>query len=144
MNDRAESLSQCISHLHCIVLPDLDEAGGVFWAPVRPLVKLSSDDLARCGQYTWHMVNPYKLIIHTKAPSIIIPHYTKAPSIIIPHYLSQALSAEGMVMPKALVDEKMKDQVARHPIGSGPYRFVEQVTGSHIKFEAVPNHQCSS
>jgi peptide/nickel transport system substrate-binding protein len=75
------------------------------------------------------VVNPTKLIIHTNAPSLIIPHY-----------LSRALSTEGMVMPKALADEKMKDQVARHPIGSGPYRFVEQVTGSHIKLEAVPNH----
>jgi peptide/nickel transport system substrate-binding protein len=75
------------------------------------------------------VVNPHKLMIHTKAPSIIIPHY-----------LSRALSTEGVIMPKALADEKMKDQVARHPIGSGPYRFVEQVTGSHIKLEAVDNH----
>jgi peptide/nickel transport system substrate-binding protein len=75
------------------------------------------------------VVNPHTLIIHTKAPSIIIPHY-----------LSRALSTEGVIMPKALADEKMKDQVARHPIGSGPYRFVEQVTGSHIKLEAVHNH----
>jgi peptide/nickel transport system substrate-binding protein len=75
------------------------------------------------------VVEPHKLIIRTKAPSLIIPHY-----------LSRALSTEGVVMPKALADERMKEQVARHPIGSGPYRFVEQVTGSHIKLEAVPNH----
>jgi peptide/nickel transport system substrate-binding protein len=37
------------------------------------------------------VVNPHKLIIHTKAPSLIIPHY-----------LSRALSTEGVVMPKAL------------------------------------------
>jgi peptide/nickel transport system substrate-binding protein len=75
------------------------------------------------------IANPHKLIIHTKSPSLIIPHY-----------LSRALSTEGVVMPKALAGENMKDQVARHPIGSGPYRFVEQVTGSHITLEAVPNH----
>lgn len=75
------------------------------------------------------IVNPHKLIIHTKSPSLIIPSY-----------LSRGLSTEGVIMPKALADEKMKDQVARHPIGSGPYRFVEQVTGSHIKLEAVANH----
>jgi peptide/nickel transport system substrate-binding protein len=75
------------------------------------------------------IVNPHKLIIHTKSPSIIIPPY-----------LSRGLSTEGVIMPKALADEKMKDQVARHPVGSGPYRFVEQVTGSHIKLEAVDKH----
>lgn len=75
------------------------------------------------------VAGPYKLIIRTTAPSIMVPHY-----------LSRALSTEGVVMPRALADETQKEQVARNPVGSGPYRFVEQVPGSHIKLEAVPHH----
>ena len=65
---------------------------------------------------------------------------TKEPTLIIPTYLSRSLSTEGMVLPKKYIEQVGDDFFARKPVGSGPYKFVEQVTGSHIKLAAVDNH----
>jgi peptide/nickel transport system substrate-binding protein len=77
--------------------------------------------------------------IETPAPDRVVI-VTKEPTLIIPTYLSRALSTEGMVLPKKYIEANGDDAFARKPVGSGPYRFVEQVTGSHIKLAAVDNH----
>ncbi len=70
--------------------------------------------------------------IETPAPDRVVI-VTKEPTLIIPTYLSRALSTEGMVLPKKYIEAAGDDGFARKPVGSGPYRFVEQVTGSHIR-----------
>jgi peptide/nickel transport system substrate-binding protein len=45
-----------------------------------------------------------------------------------------------MILPKKYIESVGDDVFARKPVGSGPYKFVEQVTGSHIKLEAMPTH----
>jgi peptide/nickel transport system substrate-binding protein len=77
--------------------------------------------------------------IETPAPDRIVI-VTKDPTLIIPTYLSRSLSTEGMVLPKKYIEANGDDVFARKPVGTGPYKFVEQVTGSHIKLAAVDNH----
>jgi peptide/nickel transport system substrate-binding protein len=77
--------------------------------------------------------------IETPAPDRVVI-VTKEPTLIIPTYLSRSLSTEGMVLPKKYLEANGDDVFARKPVGTGPYKFVEQVTGSHIKMTAVDNH----
>ena len=77
--------------------------------------------------------------IETPAPDRVVI-VTKEPTLIIPTYLSRSLSTEGMVLPKKYIEANGDDAFARKPVGSGPFKFVEQVTGSHIKMTAVDNH----
>ena len=77
--------------------------------------------------------------IETPAPDRVVI-VTKAPTLIIPTYLSRSLSTEGMVLPKKYIEANGDDGFARKPVGTGPYKFVEQVVGSHIKLTAVDTH----
>jgi peptide/nickel transport system substrate-binding protein len=77
--------------------------------------------------------------IETPAPDRVVI-VTKEPTLIIPTYLSRSLSTEGMVLPKKYIETNGDDVFARKPVGTGPFKFVEQVVGSHIKMTAVDNH----
>ena len=77
--------------------------------------------------------------IETPAPDRVVI-VTKEATLIIPTYLSRSLSTEGMVLPKKYIEANGDDVFARKPVGTGPYKFVEQVVGSHIKMTAVDNH----
>jgi peptide/nickel transport system substrate-binding protein len=77
--------------------------------------------------------------METPAPDRLVIT-TKEPTLIIATYLSRALSSEGMIVPKKYIEANGDDAFARKPVGSGPYKFVEHVSGSHIKLAAFDNH----
>jgi peptide/nickel transport system substrate-binding protein len=77
--------------------------------------------------------------IETPAPDRVVI-VTKESTLIIPTYLSRSLSTEGIVLPKKYIEANGDEVFARKPVGTGPYKFVEQVVGSHIKMTAVDNH----
>lgn len=77
--------------------------------------------------------------IETPAPDKVVL-VTKTPTLIIASYLSRALSTEGMVLPKKYLETKGDDGFLSHPVGSGPYKFVQRTAGSFLKLEAVDKH----
>ena len=77
--------------------------------------------------------------VETPAPDRVVI-VCKEPTVILAPYLSRVLSTEGMVLPKKYIEANGDDVFARKPIGSGPYKFVEQVSGDHIKLAAVDHH----
>lgn len=62
---------------------------------------------------------------------------TVSPQIGLPAALSRAVATEGAIMPKAYIEKVGEEEFRKHPIGSGPWKFVRSVPGDRIEFEAV-------
>jgi ABC-type transport system substrate-binding protein len=76
--------------------------------------------------------------IETPAPDRGDRH--QGPTLIVPNYLSRALSHRRHGAAEEIHRGRSGRRVRAQAVGSGPYKFVEQVTGSHIKLAAVDNH----
>lgn len=74
-------------------------------------------------------VAPNKVVVHLKKPW---------PNIL--YALSDAVGAEGMVQPKAYIEEKGDDYFRSHPVGSGPYKLYEWKEGVYVKLVAQDSH----
>src|SRR6185436_6287297 len=72
------------------------------------------------------VVDDLTVKVHTKG---VIPHF--APS------LSRAVFMEGSVMPKKYIETVGAKGFREKPIGSGPWKFVKNVPGDRIEYEAV-------
>ncbi|MBI4638107.1 MAG: ABC transporter substrate-binding protein, partial [Candidatus Rokubacteria bacterium] len=72
------------------------------------------------------IVDPYTVRVHTKKPW---PTFTVVMTFV----------QGGMYPPKEYRD-KDSGQISRHPIGTGPYKFVRWAKDEEIVFEANPSH----
>ncbi len=73
--------------------------------------------------------DPYTVVIHCKQPAIFLINI-----------FSNMEGTGGMILPKDYYEKVGKDQFAKRPIGSGPYKFHSNMTGSFIKLEATERH----
>lgn len=62
---------------------------------------------------------------------------TNTPQIGLPPTLSRAVAPEGAVMPKAYIEKVGEEEFRRKPIGSGPWKFLKNVKGDRMEFEAI-------
>jgi peptide/nickel transport system substrate-binding protein len=49
-------------------------------------------------------------------------------------------STDGFIIPKDYYEKVGQDQFMKRPVGTGPYKWHSQVTGSFIKLEATDRH----
>jgi len=75
------------------------------------------------------IVPPNKVVVHMKKPWPIM-HYLLGP-------LGQG---GGVILPKKYIEEKGTRYFETNPIGTGPYRFLEQKEADYIKFVAQDHH----
>jgi peptide/nickel transport system substrate-binding protein len=75
------------------------------------------------------VAEPYRVVYHLKKWD---PFFY--------HMVSSFKASEGMILPKKYIEKHGGKYFAEHPVGSGPYRLVENAIGSYMKGEAVENH----
>lgn len=62
---------------------------------------------------------------------------TNGAQLGLPASLSRAVAPEGSIMPKAYIEKVGAEEFRNKPIGSGPWKFIRNVPGDRIEFEAV-------
>ena len=67
--------------------------------------------------------------------------YFDAPFVTFGHRVTQGLYASvAYIQPQQYTTAVGEAGVERHPVGTGPWRFVEHVRGQRIVYEAIANH----
>lgn len=84
------------------------------------------------------LFKPYQDRVEIVPPNKIVV-YLKKPWPIMPYYLSPSGQGGGTILPKKYIAEK-GDDFENHPIGTGPYKFLEKKEGDYIKYEAQDHH----
>ncbi len=75
------------------------------------------------------IVNPYQIKLHMKVPDWTLAVKTLTDQL---PYLP--------IASKKYVEKVGREVAGKHPIGSGPYKFIEHKRGDYIKLEALDNH----
>jgi peptide/nickel transport system substrate-binding protein len=77
--------------------------------------------------------------VETAPPNKVIVHLKK-PWANFLCFNSPRCSGGDSVLPKKYIEEKGFEYFQRHPIGSGPYKFIEWKENNYIKLEAHESH----
>ena len=75
------------------------------------------------------IVSPYEIVIETSKPAAYLNWD-----------LSDIQGVEGLVQPKNYTETVGIEEFANDPVGSGPYKWVEQRKGDFMEFEAMDEH----
>jgi peptide/nickel transport system substrate-binding protein len=96
---------------------------------MHPEASSSNSPVIRQAVKNIEVKDPYTVIVHCKRSTLFLENL-----------LSNMESVDGMVLPKDYFEKVGKDEFAKHPIGSGPYKWHSQAVGSFIKLEATDKH----
>ena len=75
------------------------------------------------------IVQPNKIVVHLKLPWIFMPYM-----------VSPMAEGQCVILPKKYIESKGIPYFENHPIGTGPYKFMEKREGDFIKFVAQDSH----
>ena len=104
-------------------------------------VKFTFTSMAREGSA--NSLSPeFRLIksMEVESPSTIAVRFEK-PFVTFGNRVNHGLFASvAYIQPKKFIETSGEDGAERHPIGTGPWKFVEHVRGDRIVYEAVENH----
>jgi peptide/nickel transport system substrate-binding protein len=102
-------------------------------------VKFSIEQNMLPDAIEYYFIKEYVKNIDVPGPYTVVIN-CKNPCVYMAFFLSNIMGSGGMVIPKEYYERLGKDQFAKRPIGSGPYKWHSQVVGSSIKLEATEKH----
>jgi len=104
-------------------------------------VKFTFTQIAREGSAS-SLAPEFRLIknMEVEDPHTITVRFDK-PSVVFGNKVNQGLFASmAFIHSKRYIESVKEEGAERHPIATGPFRFVEHVRGDRIVYEAVENH----
>src|SRR6266850_7378850 len=104
-------------------------------------VKYTFTSLAREGSAN-SLAPEFRLIksMEVEGPHAITIRFEK-PFVTFGNRVTQGLFASvAYIQPKKYLESAGDQGAERHPVGTGPWKFVEHVRGDRVVFEAVDNH----
>ncbi|WP_410965031.1 ABC transporter substrate-binding protein, partial [Salmonella sp. SAL4435] len=73
-------------------------------------------------------------------PYTIVIHFDK-PLVNFANKVTQGLfGSTAFIHAKKYIESMGEEGADRHPVGTGPWKFVEHVRGDRLVYEAVENH----
>ena len=72
-------------------------------------------------------------------PNKVVAHLKK-PWLFMPYSASPVSEGQCVILPKKYIEEKGVQYFETHPMGTGPYKFLEKREGDYIKFIAQDSH----